>query len=149
MHCREKALVFRTFHRLFGVGNMELENYVIEAATALAAPAEVWLVRNNFNYDWSEEEWLFEGSCAKGPTPPEAHAVQPWRRDERRDHARRRPTRAAWGTWAVVIALSFLPTALTSAQGVWMPTSTSGAPTERSAHTAVWTSSRFGERRRP
>jgi len=46
---------------------MELENYVIEAATALSAPAEVWLCRQQFNYDWSDEEWRFEGPCGKGP----------------------------------------------------------------------------------
>jgi hypothetical protein len=46
---------------------MELENYVIEAAAALAAPPEVWLFRHNLNYDWSGQEWRFEGPYAKGP----------------------------------------------------------------------------------
>jgi hypothetical protein len=46
---------------------MDLVNYVFEAATALAAPAEVWLFRHNFNYDWHGQEWRFEGACAKGP----------------------------------------------------------------------------------
>ena len=46
---------------------MELENYVIEAAAALAAPAEIWLCRHNFDYDWNGQEWRFEGSCGKGP----------------------------------------------------------------------------------
>ena len=54
-----------------------------------------------------------------------------------------RPARAPWRRWAVVIALSFLPTALTSAQGVWTPTSTIGAPAARSYHAAVWTGSKM------
>jgi hypothetical protein len=46
---------------------MEVVDYVVEAATALRAPAEVWLFRNKFNYDWSCQEWSFEGPLSKGP----------------------------------------------------------------------------------
>lgn len=48
------------------MAEMKLENYVNEAAVALAAPQEVWLVRHNFNYDWRGQEWCFSGPCAKG-----------------------------------------------------------------------------------
>jgi hypothetical protein len=64
---RESPLFGKSFFPEFGEAGMELENYVIEAASALAAPAEVWLCRQNFNYDWSGGEWRFEGSCGKGP----------------------------------------------------------------------------------
>src|SRR2546422_1070361 len=43
-----------------------------------------------------------------------------------------------------VLALVFLgPPAATIAQDTWTPTSTVGAPTGRSLHTAVWTGSRM------
>ena len=46
---------------------MDVADYVFEAAAALKAPVEVWVFRNNFNYDWSCQEWGFEGPASKGP----------------------------------------------------------------------------------
>lgn len=47
-------------------GDMQVENYIIEAAVALAAPPKVWRLRTSFNYDGRGQEWCFEGPRAPG-----------------------------------------------------------------------------------
>jgi hypothetical protein len=41
-------------------------DYVGEAAEALAAPAEIWLFRDDFFYDQVSREWRFQGSDFPG-----------------------------------------------------------------------------------
>lgn len=46
---------------------MKIVDYVMEAAEELDAPVELWLFRDQFQYDPADQEWCFNGACGKGP----------------------------------------------------------------------------------
>jgi hypothetical protein len=46
---------------------MGISECVVEAASELSAPGELWLMRHKFDYDPSNQEWRFQGACSKGP----------------------------------------------------------------------------------
>ena len=44
---------------------MGIADYVIEAASELKAPVDLWHIREKFDYDPASQEWCFHGSCSK------------------------------------------------------------------------------------
>ncbi len=46
---------------------MKISECVIEAASELNAPGDLWFIRHNFDYDLANQEWLFQGACGKRP----------------------------------------------------------------------------------
>lgn len=46
---------------------MEIPECVIEAASGLNTPVDLWLIRHHFDYDPANQEWRFQGACCKGP----------------------------------------------------------------------------------